>query len=58
MAEVVTSGLSIRALHERRVGDTVFERLATASGLLIVLAIVLIAVFLLARRYRRWPRTR
>ena len=45
MVEVATSRLSTR----RRVGDTVFERLTTASGLVIVVAIVLIAVFLLVK---------
>lgn len=50
MAEVVTSGGVNSGLStKRRVGDTVFERLATGSGLLIVLSIVLIAVFLLAQ---------
>ena len=45
VADVATSHLSTR----RRVGDTVFERLTTASGLVIVIAIVLIAVFLLTQ---------
>ena len=45
MVEVATAKLSTR----RRVGDSVFERLSTASGLVIVIAIVLIAVFLLAK---------
>ena len=45
LAEVATAKLSTR----RRVGDRVFARLSTASGLVIVTAIVLIAVFLLAK---------
>jgi phosphate transport system permease protein len=38
---------AVMATGRRRVGDVVFQRLTTASGLVIVVAIVLIAVFLL-----------